>query len=217
MSSPRPYPWTALVEALGDARFEEIRGELATARIDPFERDAFVLAGAVGRVLRDLVPGDAPADAVTLYSALLHVLYLHWAGGRPVRAVSRERLSAQLAAALAPPVPAPGTCYLQLPERLVWAAPSAGAAHEPLDGLFVATTPARVQLLAVLGFRPEREGFTTIAATAPLPVPQTPARADGSPPFSTVLPAGERMGFFSITSEAELARLALLALAGAEG
>ncbi len=105
---------------------------------------------------------------------------------------------------------------MQLPERLVWAAPSAGAAHEPLDGLFVATTPARVQVLAVLGFRQERQGFTTIDVSAPLPVTTLPARADGSAPFSTVLPAGDRMGFVSVTSEDELACLALLALAAAE-
>lgn len=217
MNAPRPHPWTILVEALGDAPFAEIEGELAAARIDPFERDAFVLVGAVGRVLRELVPDDAPAEAVNAYAALLHALYLHRAAGRPVVAVTRERLRAGLAAPPPPPAPAPGVCYLQLPERLVWAAPSADAAHEPLDGLFAMTTAARIQVVAVLGFRPEREGFTTMSVSAPLPPTEAPARADGSAPFSTVLPAGERMGFVSVTSVAELAWLALLALAGAEG
>jgi hypothetical protein len=217
MSAPRPYPWAALVEVLGDARFEEIRGELAAAGIDPFERDAFVLVGAVGRLLRELVPDEAPAEAVTAYLDLLHFLYLHWAGGRRVRTTSRERLSARLTAAAPPPALEPGTCYLQLPERLVWAAPSDGAAHEPLDGMFVVTTPARVQVLAVLGFRREREGFTTIEATAPLPPREPPARDDGSAPFSSVLPAGDRMGFHSLTSTTELTWLALLALAEAQG
>lgn len=216
MSAPRPYPWTALVEVLGDDRFAEIKGELEAARIDPFERDAFALVAAVGRVLRELVPDDAPAEAVTSYTALLHALYLHWVGGRSVRAVTRERLRERVADPSPPPAPVAGVRYLQLPERLVWAAPSAGAAHEPLDGLFVATTPARVQVLAVLGFRQERQGFTTIDVSAPLPVTTLPARADGSAPFSTVLPAGDRMGFVSVTSEDELACLALLALAAAE-
>ena len=213
MSAPRPYPWTALVEALGDERFVEIRGELEAARVDPFERDAFVLVGAVGRVLRELVPDDAPAEAVTSYTALLHALYLHWAGGRIVRTVTAERLRARLADPSPLPAPAAGTGYVQLPERLVWAAPSPAAAHEPLDGLFVAATATRVQVLAVLGFRQEREGFTTIDVRAPLPVADAPARPDGSAPFSSVLPAGERMGFASVVSEAELAALALLALA----
>jgi len=214
MSAPRPYPWTALVEALGDERFQEIQGELAAAGTDAFERDAFALVGAVGRVLRELVPDDAPAEAVTGYLSLLHALYLHWAAGRQVRTVSRERLSAVLTAPPPPAIP-PGVCYLQLPERQVWAAPAAGAAHEPLDGLFVAADVRRVLVLAVLGFRPEREGFTTVEASVPCPVVAAPPRADGSEPFSSVLPAGERMGFFSVTSEAELAWLALLALAAA--
>jgi len=217
VTPPRPLPWTALVEALGEGRFEEIKGALADARADPLDRDAFVLASAAGRVLRDLVPDDAPAEAVTAYAALLHALYLHWLAGRPVRAVRREQLSALLAVPSLPAAPEPTVCYLQLPERLVWAAPAAGAAHEPLDGLFVMTTSTRLHVLAVLGFRQEREGFTTIEAAAPLPATSTPARADGAAPFSTVLPAGERMGFHSVTSEAELCWLALLALAVADG
>ena len=79
------------------------------------------------------------------------------------------------------------------------------------------TTSTRLQVLAVLGFRQEREGFTTIEAAAPLPATAAPLRADGAAPFSTVLPAGERMGFHSVTSEAELAWLALLALSVADG
>jgi hypothetical protein len=217
MTSTRPYPWTALVEALGDGRFDEIKGEIAAARADPFDRDAFVLGAAAGRLLRDLVPDDAPSEAVTAYATLLHVLYVHWLSGRPVRAVRRERLNPQLTAPPPPPAPALGACYLQLPERLVWAAPATGAAHEPLDGLFVMTTSTRLQVLAVLGFRQEREGFTTIEAAAPLPATAAPLRADGAAPFSTVLPAGERMGFHSVTSEAELAWLALLALGVADG
>ena len=217
MSAPRPYPWTALVEALGDDRFEEMKSELASAGTDAFERDAFALVGAVGRVLRELVPDDAPAEAVTSYLDLLHVLYLHWAAGRPVRSVSRARLSADLSTPPALPAPPPGVCYLQLPERLVWAAPAADAAHEPLDGLFVAAGPERVLVLAVLGFRPEREGFTTLDASVPRAAAAPPPRAGGAGPFSSVLPAGERMGFFSVTSEAELGALALLALAAAPG
>ena len=214
MSAPRPLPWTALAEALGEDAFARMQRELAAAKVEPFERDAFVLVGAVGRVLRDLVPADAPAEAVTGYLTLLHALYLHWAAGRPVRVAPRDTLAAALAAP-APPPPAPGVCYVQLPERLVWAAPFAGAAHEPLDGLWAATTPERIRVLAVLGFRREREGFTTIDAVAPLPVAAPPRRADGTAPFATALPAGERMGFFSVTSEAELVWLALLALAAA--
>jgi hypothetical protein len=217
VSGTRAFPWTALVEALGEARFHEIRSALAGT--DPFDRDAFLLPAAVGRVLRDLVPGDAPAEAVTSYGALLHMLYLHWDRGWPVRSPDRPTIVSLLATAPAMPVPAsaPGVCYLQLPERLVWAAPRPGAAHEPVDGLFTALEPARLRALAILGFRPERQGFTAIETDVPYPPPAPRRRSDGSTPFATVLPAGERMGLFSVVSPDELAALAALALAPAPG
>ena len=83
--------------------------------------------------------------------------------------------------------------------------------------MFVVAAPDRVRVLAVLGFRPGREGFTTMEAVSPLPPVSPTARDDGAAPFATVLPAGERMGFFSVTSESELVALALLAHAEAAG
>ncbi|MGD0990893.1 MAG: hypothetical protein ABR998_00295 [Gemmatimonadales bacterium] len=218
MSAPRPLPWTALIAALGEATFEGMRAALAKAAADPFDRDAFLLDGAVGRVLRDLVPADAPAEAVTGYGALLHALYLHWSHGSPVRVLERGAATALLSA---PPdaaaLPAePPVAYVQLPERLVWAASAPSAPHEPMDGVFVIRSQRRCRALAVLGFRPDRQGFTAIEAEAPLP-PRLEQRPDGSPPFATVLPAGDRVGLFSVTSPSELALLALLALSAAQG
>jgi hypothetical protein len=219
VSGARAYPWTGLVEALGEARFSEIRPALAAAGTDPLDRDAFLLQAAVGRILRDLVPADAPAEAVTSYGALLHMLYLHWDRGWPVRSLDRATAVSLLAAppVAAAPETAPGVCYVQLPERLVWAAPAPGAAHEPMDGLFVARGSTRLSVLAVLGFRPERLGFTTIEAETPVPGPAPRPRRDGSAPFATVLPAGGRMGLFSVVSPEELAALGSLAVATAEG
>ena len=216
-TAPRPLPWAALVEVLGEGRFEAIRAALGKTGADAFDRDAFLLDGAVGRVLRDLVPADAPAEAVTQYGALLHVLYLHWAHGSPVRVLKRAAASALLAAPPVRPPPVEGTAvaYVQLPERLVWAAAASGAPHEPMDGIFVVHSQRGDGALAVLGFRPDRQGFTTIEAVGPLPA-QPATRADGSPPFATTLPAGERMGFFSVTTAPELMLLALLALAAAQ-
>ena len=216
MSTPRPLPWTALIEALSEASFEAMRAALAKAGTDPFDRDAFLLEGAVGRVLRDLVPADAPADAVTEYGALLHALYLHWSQGSPVRVLERGVATALLSA---PPdgVPLPTeppVVYVQLPERLVWAASAPSAPHEPMDGVFVLQSSGRCRALAVLGFRLDRQGFTTIESDAPIP-PRLERRSDGSPPFATVLPAGDRLGLFSVTSPSELALLALLALSAA--
>jgi hypothetical protein len=219
MSAPRPLPWTALLEALGASRFEDIRAALARSATDPLDRDAFLLDGAVGRLLRELVPEDAPAEAVTSYGALLHALYLHWAQGSPVRTLEREVATALLSSprdALASGS-GPDAVYVRLPERLVWASPASGAAHEPMDGLFVLRRGARGRALAVLGFRPDRQGFTTIEAELPLVGPGPEPRPDGTTPFATVLPGGERMGFFSVTTPAELGALALLALASSRG
>ncbi len=213
----RFVPWAGLVEALGEDRFEEIRTSLASAGTDAWNRDAFLLAAPVGRVLRDLVPPDAPADAVTSYGALLHALYLHWTAGRPVRTADGARLRDLLAA---PPPVAPdpaGAAYVQLPERVVWAASAPGTPHEPVDGCFVLGVAGRVRVLAVLGARPERDGFTTIEAEAALPMPPPAQRPDGSAAFAPVLPAGERMGFLSVVDGGELAWLALLAAHAAAG
>jgi len=216
VSGARVYPWTALVEALGEAQFEAIRAALAAAGTDPLDRDAFLLAAAVGRVLRDLVPADAPAEAVTSYGALLHMLYLHWDRGWPVRSLDRPAVTSLLTTRPAAPATAtPGICYVQLPERIVWAAPATGTAHEPMDGFFTALEPTRLRVLAILGFRPERHGFTTIEAEAAVPAPAPRERPEGSAPFATVLPAGERLGLFSVVGPAELAALASLALAAA--
>jgi hypothetical protein len=216
VSASRPLPWTALIEALGASSFEAMRAALAKAGTDPLDRDAFLLDGAVGRVLRDLVPVEAPAEAVTEYAALLHALYVHWSHGSPVYALERGAATALLSdpAADVPAGAGPAVAYVQLPERLVWAAPAPAAPHEPIDGIFVIPSRGRCRGLAVLGFRPDRQGFTTIEVDAPLPLQQRP-RPDGSRTFATVLPAGERMGFFSVTTPQELALLALLALAAA--
>lgn len=217
MNAARPLPWTDLVEAVGAKRFDDIREAVTAGHVDAASRDAFVLVGPAGVLLKDLMPGDAPAQAVTEYGALLHMLFLHHEAGHPVRTLDRAALEAALAepSALGRLPAAPGVRYVQLPERAVWAAANAGEAHEPLDGCYVLHTASAVTVLAILGFRPERGGFTTVEASARLPVHAPGPRPDGSAPFATVLPAGERMGFRSVVSPDELVALALLALAKA--
>ncbi len=218
VGAERALPWTALVEALGVERFDEIRAALGEAQTDPLKRDAFLLNGAVGRLLRDLVPEDAPTEAVNSYGALLHMLYLGWDRGWPVQRPDRSALESALRGPTPDTLhPAPGyLSYLQLPERLIWAEPEPGAAHEPVDGLFVhAGEPARA--LALLGVRPGREGFTTIEADLALAAELPGPRPDGSPAFACVIPGGDRAGIFSVVDGRELAALALLAAAAAAG
>lgn len=217
MGAERPLPWTALVQALGEKRFEEIREALAGAKIDALERDAFLLNGTVGQLLRDLVPEDAPAESVNGYGALLHMLYILWERDWPVTRVSAEKLRAALDSPTPLTLhPTPFLSYIQLPERLVWAEPERGAPHEPVDGFFVVAASTSVRVLAVLGFRAEREGFTTIEGGLELPAPAPGLRPDGTPAFTSLIPGGLRAKLFSVADPHESAALALLALAAAE-
>ena len=213
----RPLPWTDLLAAIGEPRLSAVKDALPAAG-DPLDRDAFLLNAAAGRLWRDLMPEDAPAEAVTAYGALLHMLFLMWERDWPVARPGAEPLREALAKSepLAARTPPAAVCYLQLPERLVWAEPEPGAAHEPVDGAFVVAEPGRLRVVAVLGLWPDRGGFTTVEAAASLPAPAPPARDDGSAPFASALPAGERAGLLSVVGELELVAVAAAGLTVAE-
>jgi hypothetical protein len=113
-----------------------------------------------------------------------------------------------------PPAVPHGACYIQLPERLFWAKIDETAAPEPMDGMFLAMGPGdqEITVLAVLGLRPERGGFSQIAMTVP---PGDLVRAGSfarRPLFAPVLEGGDRAGVKSLVSDAELLHLAHLAL-----
>ncbi len=212
----RPLPWTGLVGAIGEPRLEEIRADLAARNTTDLDRDAFVLNGVVAVLLREMVPEDAPAEAVTAYGALLHSIYCCWARDWPVVAVEVDTLRTALTRP-SPLVPrSSAACYVQLPPRLVWAEPAPGAAHEPLDGAFLLVHGERAMVLAVLGLHELREGFTTMEGVVRLPAPAPAARVDGSAPFAPVLPGGDLAQLVSVVDTHELATLILLALATVE-
>ena len=213
----RPLPWTELLSAIGEARFAEVRASLGAHGTDDLDRDAFLLDAAAVNLLRDLVPEDAPVEAVTAYAAVLHMVYACWARDWPVAGVSAEALRAALAGAslLAPRTPVTA-CYVQLPERLVWAAPSPGQPHEPMDGVFL-VAGERLSAVAVLGLRSGRDGFTTMESSLALPASAPGTREDGSPAFASPLPGGDRAQLIGVVNAHELCALALLALAAAGG
>lgn len=215
----RALPWTGLLEALGEQRFESLDRALKEAGTDALSRDAFLLNGEAGQLLREMVSEDAPAESVNAYGTLLHMIYLAWSRDWPVAAVTRERLKAALSASaeMRGRAGLPAVCYVQLPLRMVWAEPAPGRPHEPLDGLFVLVGKVRASVVAVLDFRSSGEGFTTMEAEMPLPAPAPAGRPDGSPAFASLLPAGDRAGLISVADTVELASLGLLALVAAEG
>ena len=177
-------------------------------------REVWALLRMLREIRADALVVDTPRDVrLAAYATLLHMLYLCWSHGWPVASVTAEALRPALARATPETRnPAPRTVlYIQLPERLVWAEPVRGAAHEPVDGVFLAVTEGRAGALAVLGLREERDGYTTAEASFALPLPLPAPRPEGSAPFASLLPGGERAGLLSVASELELVALALLA------
>jgi len=214
----RLHPFDVVAGGLTDGWFGEVREAETQGAGDAADRLRFLQLEPVRRVLRELNPpeDEAAGAAIEEYGTLLYAVYRFWSTGRNSLTLERESLEHALArdVGASPTVPHQA-CYLQLPERLFWARISDTAAPEPLDGLFLAAGAGdrEISVLAVLGLRPERRGFSQIAITVP---PGDLARAKDfvrRPPFAPVLEGGERAGVKSLVSEAELLHLAHLALA----
>ena len=209
----RPTPFGM---AFGEVarRFPAIAEALQQDGIAPGDRDRFVLVEPVGRLLRDIVPEGAGAEALETHVLLLHTAFLHWSSGGAVYRIGEQALrrviaTRQITAAL--PQPA---LYLQLPELRVWGSPTPGAPPEPLDGMFVSASdvPGSVAVLAIFGMRPDRPGFSAVGidgrADSDEPagneIEVAAARADGSPPFGPILPGGSAAGLHSVANAGEL-------------
>jgi len=209
----RPTPFGLAFGEIAQ-RFPAIAEALQQDGAAPVDRDRFVLLEPVGRLLREIVPNDAGADALEAHVLLLHHAFLHWSGAGRVyqigelalrRAVSGKQITTQL------PQPA---LYLQLPELRVWGAPNSAAPPEPLDGMFVsaAAAPGGVGVLAIFGLRPDRPGFSAVGiegrADADDPgnteIEVAAARDDGSPPFGPTLAGGSAAGLYSVANAGEL-------------
>jgi len=222
----RLHPFEVVSEALPDEWFTQVRAAEAQG-LDPTDRLHFHDLAPVRLAIGGLCPPEAAPAGTTIaeYETLLYAVYRYWSAGRHTLTLSRESLERALAAdqperagggsGRHPPTVPHGACYLQLPERLFWARISDTTAPEPLDGMFLATGAGgrEISVLAALGLRPERSGFSQIAMTVP---PEDLVRAGGfvrRPLFAPVLEGGERAGVKSLVCEAELLHLAHLALA----
>lgn len=210
----RPTPFALVFGGFAAERFPDIAsaagGDLANAA----DRDRFVLLAPVGRLLRELAPDDAPAEAMDAYVRLVHHAYRHWAAGGIVYDVKETILERAIAStALSSRVPHPAF-YLRLPELRVWGAARQGAPHEPLDGLFVTETgaPGAVALLGVFGMHGERPGFSAVAVDGHADLEHATAgevdvplrRTDGSPVFAPQLEGGDRAGVHSVADAGEM-------------
>ena len=217
-----------------DARFDEVRAEAVSRGMEIDDPDRFVMLGAVGALLRDMIlaeeAADAagevwqalPADAIAQVGSLLYQAYRFREAGRRVFAIDEATARALVASTPAEPArPAAAgrvtAAYVQLPRNLFWARADADSPAEPLDGFFFARG-FRFDLLLALGVRPRRPGFTAIPLTADIDSRSALDRwadaeaRDAGDDFANILPGGDIDRLHGLTSAAEALRLAALVL-----
>lgn len=212
----RPHPFHLVFgESTADS-FPAISDDLEATGSDPHDRDAFVLVGAVGRMLQQLMPPAAPPESIEQHIALLHHGYRFWRHGcRTVAAEAddlQHLIDADVSEGLSPDL---SNVYLQFPVRAIWAQLEPDSPHQPLDGCFVAQIHNGLDVLAVFGLHEGRDAFAVVSLRGPSGVADLRAEAvrpDGTPAFASRLPGGEQAGLLSIMSNAELLLLTRLAL-----
>jgi hypothetical protein len=210
----RPTPFKLVFGSIAAQQFPAIATALKRSGETAADRDRFVLLEPVGRLLRDIVPEDAGADALEAHALLLHHAYRHWEAGGAVYRIGEAPLArAMTSRELTAKLPQPG-CYFQLPELRVWGTPTPSEPSEPLDGMFVATTnaPDGIAVLGIFGMRPDRPGFSAIGVEGRADTDEpragelevAAARADGSVAFGPMLAGGSAAGLHSLANPGEL-------------
>jgi hypothetical protein len=228
-TADRPDPYTLVFGApfFTEEAFPALLEEAAEAGLERAGPERFVQLAGAGRLLRTLVPADAPGAGIRTHGAFLYHAYNHWRGGQRILEVDTDALQAALEApepAASLPadahlvrVPAPAG-YLRLPRQRLWARVEAEAAAEPVDGFFwVAGEPTerpdRVDVLLALGLREGRPGLSVLEAGTPLREGALPTeivldpRPQGTP-FANILPGGELQAYHGLVTAAEALLLA---------
>ncbi len=213
----RTTPFDRTFGELAEHHFGAIREEGRTRNTDLADPAQFASLPTTQRALAMLAMPEVIEDrpeAAAEYLTTLYVMYRFWDAGQRVVSVDRarfERLLLEMPDSPARPVP-DGACYLQLPERWFWAQIDPAAPHEPVDGVYLATSTHELIALAVLGFHAGRTGFSQVVVHATLTDWDDARSAVRRPPFAPTIEGGGSAGLKSVTSVAELLYLARLAL-----
>lgn len=206
--STRATPAALLFADCAAETWPAVRRELEELGRPATDRDAFLMTRAAVQLVQRLRPEGGFGDAIDEVVALAHHAWLAWAAGdlswRLGRAACR-RLLAEPGADDGPDAPV-SACYIQFPERTVWATPVAGSPPEPLDGLFLAPSgDGSLLVLGVFGLHPSRFSLSLVEVGGVRP--RGLRRPDGTPLFAPVLAGGDRAGLFSLTGAEELLAL----------
>lgn len=215
----RPSPFAVALGPLAD-RLPGLRDAAARTGHDLRHRRDFAASPDVQRLLEGLQAPDLVArnpEAAEAYLAFLYVAYRFWDAGAAVVSPARARLETAFEAPASsglPDIPG-GACYVQLPASWFWARPGEEGPFEPLDGFFLAADSrgAEITIVAILGLRAERGGFTQITLHVPRRDFAAAAGARREPPFAPLMEGGAAAGFRSVATAGELLDLASLALA----
>lgn len=226
-----PYELVFGPEELDDRLFPPIADEAearGTALGDP---ERFLFLTSVGSLLRAIAgedpgegegAGEGAGDAMRQYGRLLYHAFHFWRQGGTLLVLdpgTARRLVDTPADVgdwtLTTPA---GAGYFQLPRHLFWAAPAPGMRPEPADGFFWmhqadGASPATLQLLLVLGLRPDRPGMSVVPAEGVLDDVAhwaDVAGRDAGVDFESTMPGGELDRLYSLETAAELLKLASL-------
>jgi hypothetical protein len=206
---------------IADRLFPALQAGVEQARVNPSSRSELVLVSEMTELVREMVPPEAPPEAMEQHRAMLFHAFNFWRHGKRLflfePAVARFLVESNLATAeweFAAPHP---SCYLQLPANLFWGSIAQDSPAEPIDGFFITVDSARpevqiLEALMVLGIRRNRAGFSIIPFETEVGPgiesewADAPSREEGRD-FETVLPGGDLAGLYSVVTAGEALKL----------
>ena len=205
--SARPTPFDAVFGPIAGDRFPVLRQGIAAAGREARDRDAFVLVREVVELLRELRPAEAEGGGVDQLIAFVHAAYWYWAEGLRTVVVDRETLDDVVRDQSEPgSEPAGSAYYVQLAPQRVWGEAQDGAPIEPLDGWFAIPQSGRLELVAIFGLHPSRDGFTVVTAGGRRP--EGLVRPDRSPLFAPRFDGAAAAGLWQVVGGEEVLALA---------
>ncbi|MGD2067840.1 MAG: hypothetical protein PVI57_04080 [Gemmatimonadota bacterium] len=205
--------------------FAAVEAEAAERGSDLSDPEQFVMLMAVGETLRELRGAGESSERIREHGWLLFHAHHFREAGRPLWLLSTPaaRLLVEGAEGAPPEVEPPGPAgYVQLPQHLFWARseperPMADGGEgaepppQPVDGFFWTAAGGKLSVLAVLGVREDRPGFSVVPLP-PLPVDDAPGWAaddmrEGGGDFRSDMPGAELESLYEIRTAGELLKL----------